>query len=324
MTVVGTHASQAAVASGVAWGQTVADAILAWRSTDGFAPAPPPFTGAAVVGTWRPTPPAFAPGAVPQLAYTAPWVIAAPSQFRPAGPPALTSARYTQDFNEVKTIGNVSSTVRTPEQTVYSWFWNSGSASYIWNNLAVSLINRTDNDGRKNSHDDDRDFDGEWRHGRHNSTLKNARLFALLNVAIADAAIGCWEAKYTYVFWRPVTAIAEAAADGNPATTADSTWAPLFATPAHPEYPSGHSCLSSAAGAVLADTFGERTRFTVESDAMPGITRSFRSFSSALEEVKNARIYAGIHFRSATDDGQAIGASVGRYVLDNAAQRVDR
>jgi hypothetical protein len=324
ITVVATHASQAAVASGVAWGQSVADQVLGWRSTDGFTPAPPPFTGAAVVGTWRPTPPAFAPGAVPQFAYTAPWVIAAPSQFRPAGPPALTSARYAKDFNEVKTVGNVSSTVRTPDQTVSAWFWNSGTANYIWNNLAISLIDRADDDGRGNSHDDDRDVDGDWRHGRHNSTLRNARLFALLNVAIADAAIGCWEAKYTYVFWRPITAIPEAAADGNSATTADSTWAPLFATPAHPEYPSGHSCLSAAAGVVLADTFGERTRFTVASDAMPGITRSFRSFSSALDEVKNARVYAGIHFRSATDDGQALGASVGRYVMDNAAQRVDR
>ena len=143
-----------------------------------------------------------------------------------------------------------------------------------------------------------------------------------MNLAIADAAIGCWDAKYTYVFWRPVTAIPEAAADGNAATTADPTWAPLFATPAHPEYPSGHSCVSAAAGVVLADAFGDKTRFTVESDAMPGITRSFRSFSSALEEVKNARIFAGIHFRSATDDGQVLGESVAQYVLEHAAQRV--
>jgi membrane-associated phospholipid phosphatase len=141
---------------------------------------------------------------------------------------------------------------------------------------------------------------------------------------MADAAIGCWEAKYTYVFWRPVTAIPEAAADGNPATAADPTWAPLYATPAFPEYPSGHSCVSGAAGAVLADAFGEATHFTVKSDAMPGIVRSFRSFSSALTEVSNARVFAGIHFRSVTDDGQALGQSVGRYVLEHAVQRVDR
>ena len=150
--------------------------------------------------------------------------------------------------------------------------------------------------------------------------MQNARLLAQLNVAIADAAIACFEAKYTYVFWRPVTAIPLAATDGNPETTEDPAWMPLFATPAHPEYPSAHSCLSAAAGSVLADRFGEKTHFTMESDSMPGVVRSFKSFSSALEEVKNARIVAGIHFRSATDDGQTVGASVAEYVLDHAAQ----
>jgi hypothetical protein len=115
-------------------------------------------------------------------------------------------------------------------------------------------------------------------------------------------------------------AIPLAAADGNPATSEDPTWMPLFATPAHPEYPSGHSCLSAAAAGVLADRFGEKTHFTLESDLMPGVVRSFRSFSSALEEVKNARIFAGIHFRSATDDGEKLGASVAEYVLGHAAQ----
>jgi len=324
LAVIETHASSAAVASGVAWGQTVANAILAWRNADGFTPPPPPFLGAAIVGTWRPTPPAFAPGAGPQFAYMVPWAIGAPSQFRPGGPPALTSARYAKDFNETKTIGSVSSTARTADQTVFSWFWNSSTASYLWNTVAASLIDRTDEDDRRHSRDEDRDSDDDSRSWRHNTTLKNARLFALLNLSMADAAIGCWEAKYTYIFWRPVTAIPEAAADGNAATTADPTWAPLFATPAHPEYPSGHSCVSGAAGVVLADAFGEHTRFTVESDAMPGITRSFRSFSSALEEVANARVFAGIHFRSATDDGQVLGESVGHYVLEHAAQRVDR
>ena len=161
-------------------------------------------------------------------------------------------------------------------------------------------------------------FDRRDQH--HTSTLESARLLALLNLAIADAAIGCWEAKYTYVFWRPVTAIPLAETDGNPATTPDPTWMPLFATPAHPEYPSGHSCVSGAAGVILANYFGERTRFSVESDVMPGVVRSFDSFSTALEEVKNARIFAGIHFRSATNDGQTLGVSVAEYVLENAVQ----
>jgi len=324
LTVIAAHESSAAVASGVAWGQTVANAILTWRGADGFTPAPPPFVGATVVGTWRPTPPAFAPGAGPRFAYMVPWAIAAPSQFRPGGPPALTSARYTTDFNETKTMGSLSSTTRTPDQTVSSWFWNSSTAGYLWNNVAASLINRTEQDDRGHSRDENRDHDNDSRPSRRNTTLENARLYALLNVAMADALIGCWDAKYTYIFWRPVTAIPEAAADGNAATTADAAWAPLFATPAHPEYPSGHSCASGAAGVVLADAFGERTRFTVESDVMPGVTRSFRSFSSALEDVKDARIFAGIHFRSATDDGQVLGVSVAHYVLEHTAQRVDR
>ena len=314
MTAIGTHESSAAIAAGVTWGTTVANAILAWRGTDGFTPAPPSFLGGPAVGQWRPTPPAFLTGAGPQFAYMTPWVMSVPSQFRPAGPPALTSARYTKEFNETKTMGSISSTTRTPDQTVASWFWAAGTASYDWNTIALSLIDR------KGDSDDDFDHD---RHPRHDSsTLENARLLALLNLAMADAAIGCWEAKYFFVFWRPVTAIPLADTDGNPATAADATWMPLFATPNHPEYPSGHSCVSGAAGAVLADQFGERTHFSVVSDLMPGVMRSFRSFSSALEEVKNARIFACIHFRSATDDGQALGVSVASYVLDNSMQRV--
>jgi hypothetical protein len=305
LTSIGTRESSAAIASGVAWGQTVADAILAWRSTDGFTPSPPPFLGGTGVGVWRPTPPAFAPGAGPQFAYMTPWVVLTPEQFRPAGPPALTSARYAADFNETRIMGSLTSATRTPDQTIFAWFWASSTASYLWNNVALSLIKD----------------EGHQQHG--SSTLQNARILALLNLAIADAAIGCWDAKYTYVFWRPVTAIPLAATDDNPATTADPTWMPLFATPAHPEYPSGHSCVSGAAGAVLAHYFGERTHFRVTSDVMPGVVRSFDSFSTALEEVKNARIFAGIHFRSATNDGQILGVSVANYVLAHAVQPVN-
>src|SRR5262245_60214125 len=142
LAIIATHESSAAIAAGVEWGQTVANEILAWRSGDGFAPAPPPFLGASVVGTWRPTPPAFAPGAGPQFASMVPWVIAAPSQFRPGGPPALTSDRYARDFDETKNMGSISSAARTPDQTVFSWFWNSSTAPYLWNNVAASLINR--------------------------------------------------------------------------------------------------------------------------------------------------------------------------------------
>jgi len=301
------HETSAGIASGIAWGQTAANGILSWRATDGFAPAPPPFVGGTAVGEWRPTPPGLLPGAGPQFAYMTPWSIAAPSQFRPGGPPALTSARYAADFNETKTMGSISSSTRTADQTIYAWFWAASTATYLWNNVADSLIERGDED----------DDSGRWGEGR-NSLLENARVLALLDLAMADAGIACWEAKYHYVFWRPVTAIPLADTDGNAATSADPSWAPLFATPAHPEYPSGHSTVSGAAAVVLASFFGEKKHFTMDNDLLIGVTRSFQSFTQALDEVKNARIFAGIHFRSACDDGQATGIQVANWVLDNA------
>jgi len=301
------HETSAGIASGIAWGQTAANGILSLRATDGFTPAPPPFVGGTAVGEWRPTPPGLLPGAGPQFAYMTPWSIAAPSQFRPGGPPALTSARYAADFNETKTMGSIASSTRTADQTIYAWFWAASTATYLWNNVADSLIERGDED----------DDSGRWGEGR-NSLLENARVLALLDLAMADAGIACWEAKYHYVFWRPVTAIPLADTDGNPATSADPSWAPLFATPAHPEYPSGHSTVSGAAAVVLASFFGEKKHFTMDNDLLIGVTRSFQSFTQALDEVKNARIFAGIHFRSACDDGQATGIQVANWVLDNA------
>jgi hypothetical protein len=303
-----------AITAGQTWGQTVANAILAWRGMDGFTPAPAPYFGTASLGAWRATPPANLPYAGLQFGTMTPWVMLSPSQFRPAGPPALGSAKYAAEFNEVKNIGRGSSTLRTPDQTVYSFFWNTSTAPYLWNNVALTLME----DGERGHGD----WDDDSSRGRRHSLLSNARLLALLNMAMADAVIGCWDAKDAYQFWRPVTAIVEASADGNPGTEADATWTPLFATPAHPEYPSGHSCVSAAAAAVLAESFGERPRIDVTSDAMPGVVRSFRSFSAALTEVKNARIFAGIHFRSATNDGQALGAAVGEYVLEHALRRM--
>ncbi len=288
-----------AIARGIKWGQTVAAEILDWRSTDGFTPAPPPFLGGTGPGEWRPTPPAFAPGAVPQFAYMTPWVIRSPSQFRPAGPPALGSARYANDFNEVKLMGSATSATRTPEQTLYTQFWNSASANYLWNHVALTLAAQ---------------FQLPFS--------EQARMLAWLNLAMADAGIGCWDAKYHYAFWRPITAIPLADSDGNPATTADLTWAPLLVTPAFPEYPSAHSTVSSAGATVLAHVFGETASFAMTSDApsMSGVARLFGNFSEALAEVANARIFGGIHFRTATEDGKAQGAAIGTYVVRHALQ----
>lgn len=293
-------ANSASIARGIAWGQFVADAIWTWRSTDGFTSAPPPFLGGSAVGEWRPTPPAFLPGAGPQFAYMTPWVILSPAQFRPLGPPALDSARYTSDFLETKSMGSISSSLRSADQTLAAQFWAASTASYYWDTVAVSL-------GAE----------------RHNTLSENARLLALLNVAMADAAIACWEAKYHYVFWRPVTAIPLADTDGNPDTIADPAWTPLLITPNHPEYPSGHSTVSGAAAAVLADYFGEATSFSVDSDVMTGVVRSFPNFSAALSEIKDARIFAGIHYRSACDDGQMVGIAAAQYVMSNAFQPIN-
>jgi len=285
---------------GIAWGQAVADAIWTWRSTDGLTSALPPFLGGSAVGQWRPTPPANLAGAGEQFAYMTPWAIPSPSAFRPPGPPALNSAEYLADYNEVKAMGNLTSPLRTADQTVSCNFWAQSTPAWLWNSTALSLIDQN-----------------------HTTLSQNARLLAALNIAMADAVIACWEAKYHYVFWRPITAIPLAATDGNGDTVEDLTWTTLFATPNHPEYPSGHSTVSGSGAAVLADFFGDNTAFTVYSDSatLPGVSRSFTSFSQALEEVKEARIFAGIHFRAACDDGQATGIQVADYILENSMQR---
>ena len=286
------------VLRGRAWGQHVADEILAWRSTDGFIPAPPPFLGSMAVGQWRPTPPGFLAGNFPQFAYMTPWAIQSQSQFRPGGPPALNSAQYAADVNESQLMGRVDSAARTADQTLFSVFWNGNTAGF-WNRTAVQVAERYDL-----------------------SLLEKARVLALMNIAEADAIICCWEAKYTYVFWRPITAITLADTDGNDATSPDLTWLPLLITPNHPEYPSGHSSASGASAEVLAAFFGDDTAFSVTSELTPGVTRYYSSFSGAVDEVRDARVFGGIHFRSACNDGQAMGRRVANYVLANALQRV--
>ncbi len=274
------------IQQGIAWGQTVADAIWAWRTTDGFSNVLPPFLGGFSPGQWRPTPPAFAPGLAPQLATVTPWVIASPSQFRPAGPPSLTSSQYIADVYETKTMGSISSLIRTADQTLYVNFWASASPTDLWDPVATA-----------------------FSAGQQLNLPDNARLLALLNLSLADAVIGCWDAKYAYVSWRPVTAIQAGAA--NP-------WTPLIVTPPFPEYPAAHACVSAAAARILSTYFGENTPFSMVSDGMPGVVRSFSGFSAAVEEVKNARVFGGIHFRTACNDGQILGTAVADYILGNA------
>lgn len=286
------------IALGIEFGQAVAQDILLWRSTDGFTPPPPPFLGGMAMGQWRPTPPGFSSGAGVQFAYMTPWALSSPAQFRQPGPPALTSAQYTADFNEVKEIGRNTSLTRTADQTQIATFWN-GNTPVSWNRVARTV-----------SAD------------RHLTLSDNARLFGLLNVAMADAVISCWEAKYYYVFWRPITAIVLAGTDPNPDTVPDVAWLPFLITPAHPEYPSGHSTVSGAAATVLADYFGNDALFSLESETLPGVTRFYTDFSSAADEANNSRVYGGIHFRSACRDGRVAGNSIGSFVSANVAQRI--
>ncbi len=286
------------IARRLEWGQQVADDILLWRSTDGLTPVPPPFFGGTNAGQWRPTPPGFLPGAGPQFAHMTMWALNSPSQFRRSGPPTLASDQYVTDFNEVKIIGDKFSSTRSADQTQIAVFWNGNTPAY-WNRIATSVAAE-----------------------RHTTLSRNARVLALLNVAMADAVISCWDAKYTYVFWRPITAIRLASTDGNPATTEDATWTPLLVTPNFPEYTSGHATVSGAAGAVLGTYFGNDAEYTLTSETLPGVVRSYTSFMQAVDEAFESRIYGGIHFRSACRDGRAAGTQVGSFVMANVAQSV--
>lgn len=286
------------IALGIQWGQAVANAVVAWRNADGFTPAPPPNTGGMAVGQWRPTPPGLASFAAVQLGFTTNWILPSPLYIPLPGPPALTSAKYAADFNEVKSLGNLNSATRTADQTLSARFWATASSpTYQWNRLAVAL-------GAQ----------------RRTTLSENARILALLNVAIADACIAVWRAKHDYMFWRPITAIQLATSDNNPATLEDAAWTPLITTPPYPDYPSGLCGLAGAALTVLADYFGENSHFTVETDAvaMAGVLRSFTSFEDAASELVDARIVSGIHFRFADEDAVQLGANVAHYILANA------
>lgn len=284
-----------AVARGLAWGQTVANAILTLRSTDGSTTLPGPY----VVGplpAWQPTLPLFAGPTFRQFATMTPWAMTSPSQFLPGPPPALTSRRYTQDFNEVKSLGSLTSLTRTPEQTLIAEFWAGklDNVVTIWNRAADSLV------------------------VPERSVTENARLFALLNVAMADSVIAIWNAKNTYNTWRPITAIANAGTYDDTGASPDPSWRPLLPTPPFQEYPSGHSGVSAAAGAVLASFFGNDTSFSISSDGVPGAAitvRDYSSFSEAVAEVTVARIAAGFHFRFSCDTADQMGDAVAAYAM---------
>jgi hypothetical protein len=281
-------------ATGIAWGESVAGEILAARADDGANAAVTPLP-ALVPGDWIPTPPGFAAYLLPQWAFVSCFSMTHPAQFRPPGPPPLTSPAWAAAFNEVKALGALTNSTRTADQSQIALFWADGAATETppghWNSIAQDV-----------------------GAALGNSMEENARLFALLNLAMADAAVCAWDAKYHFHNWRPVTAIRNADTDGNPETAPDTTWSSFIATPPFPDYVSGHSTFSGAASTVLALYYGtDNIAFTTGSDFLPGVSRSFTSFSGASEEAMNSRLYGGIHFRFANEDGLVAGQNIGEW-----------
>ena len=291
--------SNSAVAEGVAWGEAVAGQILAWRAGDGFNSVLPPYVQGTAPGDWQPTPGGIGAPKFRTLTVTAPFAMTSPSEFRPAGPPALTSSQYAAAVNEVEAYGSATSTVRTPFQTETAKFWQLDTPVAMWDRVADSLAE-----------------------AHHFNLMHSARLLALLNLAQADAIIAVFDAKNAFNFWRPVTAIQQAALDGNPDTTPDPSWTSLLIVPYFQEYPSAHSGVSSAATAVLAAVFGNDTQFTVTSGGLPGVDRSFNTFSDAVAQVANARVWAGFHFRFSVVDGTRLGTQVGQLADSTLMQRL--
>jgi membrane-associated phospholipid phosphatase len=276
--------------AGIIWGEFVANVILAVRAHDGSnAVIPPP--GGSGPGVWIPTPPAFLPYALPQWGFVRPFAMNGSSQFRPPGPPSLDSQRYAADYEEVKELGPAVGSTRTGDQTEIALFWADGAGTETppghWNSIAQIIADT-----------------------RGNTLEENARLFALLNIAMADAAICAWDAKYTFDFWRPVTAIAFAEPELN--------WMSFIVTPPFPDYVSGHSTFSAAAATVIPLFFDtEDLPFTTGSDFLPGVFRSFATCFDAAEEAAVSRIYGGIHFRFASEDGLQAGISIGEWTVDH-------
>jgi hypothetical protein len=276
--------------AGMAIGQTAAATMIAARTNDGrFGPS------IAVPGTapgqWRPTLPAFAIDPVSWVGNVRPFLLPRGDLFRSDGPNALTSAAYAADLHEAESLGSATSTTRTADETDAAIWWQDHGVA-LWNRMLRNISV-----------------------GQGLDIVGAARLIAMTDLAGADALISCWNDKYFYSFWRPITAIRLADTDGNPATVADPAWTPLIATPAFPDHPSGHLCLSGAVVNTLQAFFGtDKIAFSAFSNNS-GTTRHFARFSGALKEVLDARVWAGIHFRTADVQGSVIGRKVSHYLV---------
>jgi len=278
-------------ANGIAVGHRAASAILNARAHDGRDPSVNYVPGSGP-GIWVPTPPAFLAAQAPETAFVQPFALHGPSQFRPDPPPDLSSKEWARDYDEIKALGPAVGSSRTAEQSDIARFW-SDNPPLQWNRAwrALSVAKGL-------------------------GLADNARYFAMLTTASADALIACWDAKYFYNFWRPVTAIRAGDSDGNPNTAPDPTWIGLIVTPNHPEYPAAHGCFSAASTQTLQRFFGtDEVAFSIDSAAV-GVVNPVRSYvrlSDALTEVLEARIYGGMHYRNSTRVGAHIGKQVARF-----------
>jgi len=276
---------------GIKVGRDVAARLLAARANDGSAATPPPFIAGNNAGDFRPVPPSFAPPVFTGWASVSPFVLDTANQFRPKAQAAITSVAYANALNEVKSLGQNTSTTRTADETVEAKFW-AGPIWNTWNEIA---------DNAALAH--------------HTNLETTARLFAVLNLTFADGVIAFYDAKYHYLIWRPVTAIRLGDTIGNPAITGDPTWTPLATTPADPSYPGAHSVISSAGAAVLSSFFGKDDQIQVTSDVMKGTVRTFDSYQAVMTEAGLSRIFAGVHTRLDHESGLELGRDVAQFVL---------
>ncbi len=280
-------ASPEAVADGIVVGEAAAHAVLAVRVGDhrndpeleGYTPASGP-------GAWIPTPPAFANPQTPFLRFVTPFGYRDPARFRPHGPPALYRGTYTADYNEIKDLGRATDTSRTAEQSATALFW-SPSATALWSANVRSLATTMD-------------------------LLTAARFEAIGLAAVTNSLIAVWDAKYTYMFWRPVTAIRAGDTDGNGDTEPDAEWTPFITTPSHPEYPAAHTTVGGGALGFYKNWFGtDRLRLEFKGNA--GAVRQYTSAAQISAEEGNARVWGGMHWRNSTEAGTRLGLKVGRY-----------
>jgi membrane-associated phospholipid phosphatase len=273
---------------GIRIGRLSARFLLAARDGDGSAASPPVLDPRPTPGAYRPTPPAFAPAVFTHWSRVTPFLIDHADEFRPVAPPELTSQRYAAALNEVQSLGQDTSTTRTADQTIAARFW-AGPIQNYWNEITQTLVTRTRLD-----------------------LATAARVFAEVDLSIADSVIAFYDAKYTFALWRPVTAIRLADTDGNPATTASPAWLPLATTPNDPSYPGAHSVVSATAAGVLRAFFGDRQQVSVTSETLPGVTRDFTRLSAIITDAGLSRVYAGVHTRLDHDAGVTLGSRLAR------------